>query len=64
MRFFVDMSAISAEEYLAGRGKDYRNTPYLQVYRHAGEVCPRCGGTLARRVIGGRGSVSCPACQK
>lgn len=64
MRFFVDMSAISAEDYLAGRGKDYRNTPHLQVYGHAGEVCPRCCGTLARRVIGGRGSVSCPACQK
>lgn len=64
MRFFVDRSAISVGDYLLGRGRDYRNTPYLRVYGHAGEACPRCGGTLARRVIGGRGSVSCPECQR
>lgn len=63
MAFFVEKSAISPEDYLAGRGMDYRNTPFLQVYGHAGEPCPRCGARLTREVVGGRGSVHCPACQ-
>lgn len=63
MAFFVEKNGISPEEYLAGHGVDYRNTPYLNVYGHAGEPCPRCGARLARYVVGGRGSVHCPACQ-
>lgn len=63
MEFFVEKNRISPEDYLATKGKDYRNTPYLQVYGHAGEPCPRCGQPLQRQVIGGRGSVFCPCCQ-
>lgn len=62
--YFIEKNAISPEEYLAGRGQDYRNTPFLRVYGHGGESCPVCGGTLCRRTIGGRSSVYCPVCQK
>jgi formamidopyrimidine-DNA glycosylase len=31
--------------------------------RRAGGVCPRCGGELARGVVGGRTTYWCPACQ-
>lgn len=64
LEYFIEKNSISAEEYLAGKGKDYRNTPFLQVYGHAGEPCPVCGETLVRTVIGGRSSVYCPRCQK
>lgn len=61
----IEWSAISPADYLAGAGQDYRNTPHLQVYGHAGAVCPRCGkASLQRTVIAGRGSVFCPRCQK
>lgn len=36
----------------------------LQVYGRAGEECPRCGALLCKKMIGGRGSVFCPRCQK
>ena len=52
------------EEYLAAKGQDYRNTPFLQVYGQDGEPCPVCGKTLCRTGSGGRSSVYCPACQK
>ena len=60
---FIEKNAISAEDYLATKGQEYRNTPYLQVYGHEGDPCPACGATLRRMVIGGRSSVFCPRCQ-
>lgn len=62
--FFVEKNRITAEDYLETKGQDYRNTPFLQVYGHAGRPCPKCNETLCRMVVGGRGSVYCPACQK
>lgn len=62
--FFIEKNKISPEDYLETKGQDYRNTPFLQVYGHSGDSCPNCGETLVRTVIGGRGSVYCPNCQR
>lgn len=59
----VEANAMTPEEYLAGKGQEYRNTPSFQVYGHTGEPCPRCGKILCRAVVAGRGSVYCPTCQ-
>lgn len=64
LAFFIEKNAISFEEYGLSKGKDYRNTPHLQVYGKGGEPCPVCEDTLLRIVLGGRGSVFCPHCQK
>ena len=62
--YFVEKNAITPEEYLAGAGRDYRNTPYLRVYGRAGKPCTACGTMLERMTVGGRGTVFCPNCQK
>lgn len=62
--YFIEKNAITAEEYLETKGRDYRNTPFLQVYGHGGSPCSKCRETLCRMVIGGRSSVYCPVCQK
>ena len=64
LNFFIEKNAISFEEYALSKGRDYRNTPYLQVYGKGGKPCPACGATLRRIVLGGRSSVFCPHCQK
>ena len=64
LNYFIGKNAISFDEYVLSKGKDYRNTPYLQVYGKGGEPCPVCGETLRRTVIGGRSSVFCPHCQR
>ena len=64
LSFFIAKNEISAEEYLSSKGKEYRNTPFLQVYGRKGSLCPICGECLQRMVIGGRSSVFCPCCQK
>lgn len=63
LSYFIEKNHITPEDYLQSKGKDYRNTPFLQVYGHNGEPCPNCGNTLCRTVIGGRSSVYCPVCQ-
>lgn len=64
LSYFIKVNKITPEDYLETKGKDYRNTPFLQVYGQEGKPCPRCGETLYRIVVGGRSSVYCPACQK
>jgi formamidopyrimidine-DNA glycosylase len=62
--FYVEKNQIPPEDYLRTGGRDYRNTPYLRVYGHAGEPCPVCGTPLEKITVGGRGSVFCPRCQE
>lgn len=64
LAYFIEKNALTLEEYLEGKGQDYRNTPFLQVYGHDGEPCPICGAALCRMTVGGRSSVYCSACQK
>lgn len=64
LTYFIEKNALTPEEYLEGKGQDYRNTPFLQVYGHGGEPCPICGTALCRMTIGGRNGVFCPACQR
>lgn len=64
LNYFIEKNKISAEDYLKTKGKDYRNTPFLQVYGHNNKACPVCGGIFCKIIIGGRSCVFCPACQK
>lgn len=60
----IDMNEMTAEEYLAGKGKEYRNTPHLRIYGREGQLCGQCQQTIERIVIGGRSSCYCPSCQR
>ncbi len=40
------------------------NQKFLQVYKHAGSPCPRCGTPIERTVVAQRGTHYCPACQR
>lgn len=64
LTYFVDKNKITFEDYARSKGKDYRNTPYLQVYGKANKPCPVCGETLIGKTIGGRSCVYCINCQK
>lgn len=60
----ITTNEMTAAEYLAGAGKEYRNMPDLRVYGREGQSCSRCGATIERIVIGGRSSCYCPVCQR
>jgi formamidopyrimidine-DNA glycosylase len=44
-------------------GKEGSFQHELGVYNRAGLPCPRCGKTIARLSLGGRGTYFCPGCQ-
>jgi formamidopyrimidine-DNA glycosylase len=48
-----------------GSRRAYRDSPFL-VYDRDDEPCPRtqCGGTIRRRLQGGRSTFHCPKCQR
>lgn len=64
LSYFIEKNVISPENFFETKGKEYRNTPFWQVYGHNNEPCPVCGKLLIKTVIGGRSSVYCPDCQK
>ncbi len=58
----IEDNRMTPEEYLAGKGKEYRNGPLL-AYGREGQLCPRCSKTFCRIRLAGRSSTYCPACQ-
>ena len=64
IRNSIETNRMSPQEYLEGKGKEYRNMPYLRVYGQKGERCKNCGSIIEKIVIGGRSSCYCPHCQK
>ncbi len=45
-------------------GESGRNASFLVAYGRAGEPCPRCGTSLRKITLGGRGTTYCPLCQR
>ena len=64
LEYFIKTNEIPFEEYNLGKGKDYRNTPYLRVYDKKGQSCPSCETSLSGKTVGGRSCVYCSHCQK
>ena len=60
----IETNRMSPQEYLEGKGKEYRNMPDLRVYGQKGKACKNCGFIIEKIVIGGRSSCYCPCCQK
>jgi formamidopyrimidine-DNA glycosylase len=53
----------SIDDYRDGRGEKGTMQDEFLVHTREGEVCPRCGGTIVRIVVGGRSTYFCPSCQ-
>jgi len=51
-------------DYRRVDGERGTNQLHLDCYGRAGSSCRRCGTTLVRRVVDGRGTTLCPACQR
>ena len=51
-------------DYRTVSGEPGSNQLSLRCYGRAGLACPRCGSSLRRRVLDGRGTTWCPTCQR
>lgn len=54
----------TVRDYVNGRGVPGDFQRYLDVYGRAGQPCRRCGTTLEKRRVAGRGTHVCPRCQR
>jgi formamidopyrimidine-DNA glycosylase len=59
----IDAGGSSIDDYRDARGERGTMQDEFLVHTREGEECPRCGGTIARIVVGGRSTYFCPSCQ-
>lgn len=60
----VDGRGTTFSNYTDIEGRAGRYQQALQVFHRTGQPCPRCGTTIRRLVVAGRGTHICPHCQK
>jgi formamidopyrimidine-DNA glycosylase len=57
-------SSAADEAYIKPSGEAGEYQKHFRVYQRNGQKCPKCGGTIKRINIGGRGTFYCSNCQK
>jgi formamidopyrimidine-DNA glycosylase len=60
----VRLLGCSLSDFVDTAGREGNFQDWLQAYGRQGQECRRCGGTMTRTVIGGRGTAYCPDCQR
>jgi formamidopyrimidine-DNA glycosylase len=59
----VRLLGCSFSDFVDTEGRPGHFQDWLRAYGRHGQVCLRCGDTLVRTVIAGRGTAYCPGCQ-
>ena len=59
----IDGGGASIDDFRDGRGERGSMQEEFLVHTREGKPCMRCGGTVARIVVGGRSTYFCPDCQ-
>jgi formamidopyrimidine-DNA glycosylase len=60
----VRLLGCSLSDFVDTEGQPGSFQEWLQAYGRQGQECRRCGGTMLRTVVGGRGTAYCPDCQR
>jgi len=60
----IEAQGTTLNDYRTVNGEVGSYISELKAYGHSGEPCQRCGTIIEKSVVGGRGTHSCPQCQK
>lgn len=60
----IEREGTTFRDYVMVNGESGRNATFLVAYGQGGSPCSRCGTTLKKVVLGGRGTTYCPKCQR
>lgn len=60
----VRLRGCSISDFMDTEGRAGGFQEVLQAYGRHGEACSRCGTTLVRTIVAGRGTAYCPRCQR
>lgn len=64
MLLSIKHNGTSTSDYLTAGGQKGSMNKFLRVYGRDGQRCKRCGGTIQKIVLAGRGTHYCPNCQR
>jgi formamidopyrimidine-DNA glycosylase len=63
MNLAIDKGGSSNHTYVNAQGKKGSYMDFARVFRREGLPCPRCGTTIEKIRVAGRGTHICPFCQ-
>lgn len=64
MNLSIEKGGSTDKNYVNAEGKKGSYLNFAHVFRREGEPCPRCGTTIIKTRVAGRGTHTCPRCQK
>ena len=64
LRLAIEKGGSTNRNYVNAEGKKGSYMSFAQVFRKEGQPCPRCGTTIEKIRVAGRGTHICPRCQK
>lgn len=63
LQLSIDKGGSSDRNYVNAEGKKGSYISFAKVFRREGKPCPRCGTTIEKIRVAGRGTHICPICQ-
>jgi formamidopyrimidine-DNA glycosylase len=64
LRRAIELRGTTFDSYHDAFGETGKYQHQLEVFTRAGEPCPRCGTKIVKSRVAGRGTHTCPACQR
>ncbi len=64
LKLSIEKGGSSDRNYVNAEGKKGSYISFARVFRREGQPCPRCGTTIIKTRVAGRGTHLCPKCQK
>ncbi len=63
LRLSIEKGGSTDRNYVDAEGKRGSYLAFAKVFRREGQPCPRCGATIIKTRVAGRGTHLCPKCQ-
>ncbi len=64
LQLAIEKGGSTDRNYVNHEGKRGSYLSFARVFRREGQPCPRCGATIIKTRVAGRGTHICPVCQK
>lgn len=64
LRLSIEKGGSTDKNYVNAKGEKGSYLQFANVFKRQGQPCPRCGTAIIKTRVAGRGTHTCPSCQK
>lgn len=64
LQLSIDKGGSTDQHYVDAEGRPGKYLTFANVFRREGQPCPRCGAIIEKSRVAGRGTHTCPHCQR